>query len=127
MSGDTRHQRIGVEISYFDEHSVDIILTPSQYQDSGTYKVTSLHTRAFSFQAWILQCCSILSPSLSQPFIVSCHLRGLGLGVNDDDYARTHDLEWLHKVGTVVEALHANGSGLQRVEPPCNADLIPSP
>ena len=45
----------------------------------------------------------------------------------DDDYARTHDLEWLHKVGTVVEALHANGSGLQRVEPPCNADLFPSP
>ena len=44
----------------------------------------------------------------------------------DDDYARIHDLEWLHKVGAVVEALHANGSGLQRVEPPCNADLISS-
>lgn len=43
----------------------------------------------------------------------------------DDVYARTHDLEWLYKVGAVVEALHANGGGLQRVEPPCNADLRP--
>ena len=41
----------------------------------------------------------------------------------DDVYARTHDLEWLYKVGALVEALHANGSGLQRVEPPCNDDL----
>ena len=37
-----RHQRVGVGIwnSYFDKHGVDVILTPSQYQDSHTYRVS---------------------------------------------------------------------------------------
>ena len=36
-----RHQRVGVGIwnSYFDKYGVDVILTPSQYQDSHTYRV----------------------------------------------------------------------------------------
>ena len=42
----------------------------------------------------------------------------------DDDYARTFDLEWMYKVGAMVDALHAEGTGLQRAEPPCNDDLL---
>ena len=38
----------------------------------------------------------------------------------DDAFAKTFDLEWMHKVGRVVAALHATGTGLQRVEPPMN-------
>ena len=38
----------------------------------------------------------------------------------DDAFAQTFDLDWMHKVGRVVAALHATGTGLQRVEPPMN-------
>ena len=40
----------------------------------------------------------------------------------DDEFAKTHDLEWMYKVKSVVEALHA-AAGLQRVEPPLNSNL----
>ena len=41
----------------------------------------------------------------------------------DDEFAKTRDLDWMHKVKRVVEALHADGMGLQRVEPPLNSNL----
>ena len=41
----------------------------------------------------------------------------------DDEFAQTFDLEWMYKVKRVVEALHADGTGLQRVDPPLNSNL----
>jgi hypothetical protein len=42
----------------------------------------------------------------------------------DDEFAKTFDLEFMYLVERVVGVLHADGTGLERVEAPMNVDLF---